>query len=147
MKSLQLVFESVCAQHPSVGPNKPNLKIFEQGIAHLHNTRSLEKKGTQTRLLLHSTMEMLCSIIYIFAALLFATQATGEGGYGLDCSFPIHSRDGILRTDCGDLPSRQAFYDNYMQGCKQVYDEEDCKDTELLRLEMNLRQPQSMVVR
>jgi hypothetical protein len=43
------------------------------------------------------------------------------------------------------LDRRQAFYHDYMEGCYRHYDEESCEESEQDRLEMNERQPQSMV--
>lgn len=61
--------------------------------------------------------------------------------YGVDCSFPIHRE-----LTCGDLlGDRQSIYDHYMQGCRERYSADLCDEGEDMRLEMNLRQPQSMV--
>lgn len=64
--------------------------------------------------------------------------------YGLDCSFPIHS----MELTCGDLlGDRKAFYEDYIEGCRQHYGKKGnrCDITERDRLIMSERQPQSMV--
>jgi hypothetical protein len=64
--------------------------------------------------------------------------------YGVDCSFPIHHTD----FKCGDmLGNRKTVYEVYMQGCRDFYGKRGnrCDSTEKDRLEMSLRQPQSMV--
>ena len=64
--------------------------------------------------------------------------------YGLDCSFPIQSTD----LKCGNLlGDRKAVYEKYMKGCYKEYGKEACDSYEGDRLEMSIRQPQSMVVR
>jgi hypothetical protein len=89
----------------------------------------------------------------IFAQLLFATllsiawpatSAQEPAKYGVDCSFPIHSKE--LR--CGDiLGDRKKVYEDFMQGCRDYYKEkaDRCDVTEDERIEMSIRQPQSMV--
>jgi hypothetical protein len=73
----------------------------------------------------------------------FATASRNDDSYGLDCSFPIHSK----ALSCGDLlGDRQGVYDNFMDGCRNHYGEE-CNYEEDTRIAMNIRQPQSMVVR
>ena len=67
--------------------------------------------------------------------------------YGVDCSFPIHSKD---LTKCGDRfgNDRIKLYEDYMQGCRDFYGAKKgkrCDMNEDERLEMSLRQPQSMV--
>ena len=64
--------------------------------------------------------------------------------YGIDCSFAIFST--TLKEDCGGLTGRQEFYDNYMKGCRTIY-EDYCDFNEEQRLAMSIRQTQSMVVR
>lgn len=65
--------------------------------------------------------------------------------YGVDCSFPVHSKE--LR--CGDrLGDRMKVYQDFMQGCRDYYGKSKgvrCDTTEDDRIEMSVRQPQSMV--
>lgn len=64
--------------------------------------------------------------------------------YGLDCSFPIHSKD----SSCGNLlGDRKTFYEDYIKGCRKFYGKKGsrCDVTEQERLVMSKRQPQSMV--
>jgi prolyl 4-hydroxylase len=42
------------------------------------------------------------------------------------------------------LGDRQAFYNQYMADCIELYNEADCWHNERHRIEMSLRQPQSM---
>ena len=68
--------------------------------------------------------------------------------YGTQCSFAI---TGPKLDGCGTdsdqilVKQRQQFYNDYMNGCYQHYNKNDCIEEELTRLEMNQRQPQSMV--
>lgn len=68
-----------------------------------------------------------------------------DADYGVDCSFPIHSKD----WKCGDLlGARKQFYEDFMQGCRDHYEgsrANRCDTTEDDRIAMILRQPQSMV--
>lgn len=64
--------------------------------------------------------------------------------YGVDCSFPVHSKE--LR--CGNrLGDRKKVYEEFMQGCRDFYGKRAsmCDAIENDRIEMSIRQPQSMV--
>lgn len=79
-----------------------------------------------------------------FTLFMMAASAVLGEDYGLDCSFPIHN----MELSCGDLlGDRKAFYDNFMDGCRQYYGAKGtrCDLTERERLIMSKRQPQSMV--
>ena len=84
--------------------------------------------------------------LFQFAALA-ATLAVIKGqdaDYGVDCSFPIHS----TTWRCGDLlGNREKIYEDFMQGCRTYNGKQAnrCDSTEEQRIEMSLRQPQSMV--
>ena len=88
--------------------------------------------------------------VYLFAilsAIAFVSANDGQGaGYGLDCSFPMHSYE----LSCGDLlGDRKAIYDEFMQGCREKWGEKGatrCDNNEEERLAMIRRQPQSIVV-
>jgi hypothetical protein len=85
---------------------------------------------------------------YVVAVLTVGSLvAADDEGYGVDCSFPIHSTE----SSCGDLlGDRQAVYDEYMQGCRDHWGSKGaarCNANERDRIEMSRRQPQSMVVR
>ena len=70
----------------------------------------------------------------------------GAEDYGLDCSFPIHSQE----SKCGNLlGDRKKFYNDFMKGCRKAFGKKAsrCDITEEDRIAMNVRQPQSMVVR
>jgi len=64
--------------------------------------------------------------------------------YGTQCSFGITSPtlDGCVPTL---LQERQTFYNHYMKGCYDHYNYQMCQAEEVSRLEMNQRQPQSMI--
>ena len=64
--------------------------------------------------------------------------------YGTQCSFGITSPtlDGCVPTL---LQERQLFYNHYMEGCYDHYNYQMCQAEEVSRLEMNQRQPQSMI--
>lgn len=79
----------------------------------------------------------------VVAITLLAASAQAAD-FGVDCSFPIHSKD----FQCGDLlGDRKQFYENFMQGCRDFYGKKGsrCDSTENDRIRMNMRQPQSMV--
>merc|ERR1712151_645954 len=85
--------------------------------------------------------------------------------YGADLSFPMHTAavstnypwlphnkcknnptppdfDGMPLQVLGD---KQSVYEDYVQGCRERYPGAECDNCEKSRIEMNLRQPQSMV--
>lgn len=64
--------------------------------------------------------------------------------YGADVSFPIHHAD----LQDGPLGDRNAIYQDFMKGCREFYGAKGdrCDSSEEDRLEMSLRQSQSMVV-
>jgi hypothetical protein len=74
-----------------------------------------------------------------------AIYARAQADYGVDCSFPIHSKE----FTCGNLlGDRKKVYEDFMDGCRKRYGSKAsrCDSTEDDRIEMSLRQPQSMVV-
>ena len=81
-------------------------------------------------------------IRFLFLSLL-SIQAVLSADYGLDCSFPIHNEE----LSCGDLlGDRKTVYDDFMQGCRDFYGKQGdrCDITEKERIEMSIRQPQSV---
>jgi hypothetical protein len=77
-------------------------------------------------------------------ALLITAVTAQNADYGVDCSFPIHSKE----FKCGNLlGDRKKFYEDFMEGCRKYYGRkaDRCDTTEDDRIEMSLRQPQSMV--
>jgi hypothetical protein len=83
----------------------------------------------------------------IAIAALLAAEVVGQeqADYGVDCSFPIHSKD----LSCGNLlGDRKKVYDDFMEGCRKFYGKKGdrCDSTEDDRIEMSKRQPMSMVV-
>jgi hypothetical protein len=83
-----------------------------------------------------------------------------EGGapdYGVDISFPIHHASVSANFPWQQnrynstqplqvLGDRQSFYDDFLRGCRQK-DGRSCDEAESFRIETNLKQPSSMVVR
>lgn len=86
-------------------------------------------------------LNLLLALITIAVA-----HVQAQASYGVDCSFPVHSKE----FKCGDLlGDRQTFYEQFMEGCRQHYGSKAnrCDITEEDRIAMSVRQPQSMVVR
>jgi hypothetical protein len=74
----------------------------------------------------------------------YVLSAAARSEYGVDCSFPIHSK----QLKCGNLlGDRKSFYEEYMEGCREYYGDraELCDETEDDRIQMNRIQPKSMV--
>jgi prolyl 4-hydroxylase len=73
-----------------------------------------------------------------------AVQESTNVSYGVDCSFPIHRFSLKKHGSCGDLlGDRASFYYKLIKGCRDLFDYR-CADTERDRIEMMVRQPQSM---
>jgi hypothetical protein len=72
--------------------------------------------------------------------------AQDEGHYGVDVSWPMHH--GWTESSKPLSEERRAVYEDYMNGCREKYKAKGtrCDDNEQQRLEMTLRQPQSMRV-
>jgi hypothetical protein len=94
-----------------------------------------------------TTMNVLKHLLILLTACpTLANVEVEDGKVGLDCSFPIHTKE-VGTKNCGGLVGRQQVYEDYMQGCRDHYNGESCDAVEGDRIEMNIRQPQSMVVR
>ena len=77
-----------------------------------------------------------------------ATATVVQGlEYGVDVSFPLHYPD-VLEADKNPLGDRQSFYNDFLNGCVEHFGKQGqrCVQTEADRIEMSLRQPQSMQV-
>ena len=77
-----------------------------------------------------------------------ATATVVQGlEYGVDVSFPMHYPD-VLEADKNPLGDRQSFYNDFLNGCVEHFGKQGqrCVQTEADRIEMSLRQPQSMQV-
>ena len=88
-----------------------------------------------------------CTVSILFLASENTLGVNANADYGVDCSFPIHHEN---QWSCGNLlGNRSAAYHNFMEGCHEYYRSKRqasrCDGTEADRLEMSLRQPQSMV--
>jgi prolyl 4-hydroxylase len=84
---------------------------------------------------------------YVIASLVLAglSVQAQDATYGVDCSFPIHSKE----FQCGNLlGDRKKVYDEFMEGCRDFYGSKGkrCDSVEKDRIAMSVRQPQSMVV-
>lgn len=76
------------------------------------------------------------------------TAQTGGSDYGLDCSWPIHSKERDARCE-SMFPHQMELYEEYLEGCRQKWGEKGavrCDIGEDDRLGMSWRQPRSMVV-
>jgi hypothetical protein len=85
-------------------------------------------------------------------------QEDGGTAYGVDVSFPIHHASVStnfpwLQNSSNQssqplqvLGDRQSFYDDFLRRCRQI-DGRACDEAENFRIETNLKQPASMVVR
>jgi hypothetical protein len=94
-----------------------------------------------------TTMNVLKHLLVLLAACsTLANVEVEDGQMGIDCSFPIHSKK-LGTKNCGGLVGRQQVYEDFMQGCRDRFEGESCDFVEDERIEMNIRQPQSMVVR
>lgn len=110
---------------------------------------------------------MKARIPLLSAYLLIGTLLTNANGYGLDCSFPMHydnvttnypwlphnvdpsipTPDEYKNMPIQPLGNRQDLYSDMIDGCRQHYGAkaEQCIIHERDRVDMNLRQPQSMI--
>ncbi|KAL7567033.1 hypothetical protein ACA910_019956 [Epithemia clementina (nom. ined.)] len=98
--------------------------------------------------MLFHTLSSLTTVL--IASSLFGTtdgdSSVLVADYGVDCTFPIHSKELKCGARFGD--DREQVYEHYMQGCRDHYSGKKairCDTTEYERIEMSLRQPQSMV--
>lgn len=112
--------------------------------------------------------------IFIFSTLVVASiqgedPCGGNYTYGVDVSFPMHSKSRKVSNNYPWLPhnqdpsiptppeyegmpvqcmgNKQAYYDRMIQGCMETYSEKAsrCLETETDRIHMSLRQPKGMV--
>eukprot|EP00980_Cylindrotheca_fusiformis_P021174 scaffold8136_cov127-Cylindrotheca_fusiformis.AAC.14 len=117
----------------------PNRHIGRFGIRFAVLTNSLQSQKQTTIMIFHH---------FLFFAVLgmaAAPSANAQGDYGLDCSWPIHSTD----MKCGNLlGDRKKVYEEYLQGCREKWGAKGarrCDEAEAGRLDMSIKQPQSMV--
>lgn len=80
----------------------------------------------------------------VASLLVAATLVAAQAEYGVDVSFPVHR----LQLKDGPLGNRKPLYEDFMEGCRKHYGRKGgrCDDGERDRVEMSLRQAQSMVV-
>jgi len=74
-----------------------------------------------------------------------AQSGVAVNDYGVDCTFPIHSKE--FRCDHQFADDRKQAYLDFMQGCREHYSSKGarrCDTTEEDRINMSIRQPQSM---
>lgn len=79
----------------------------------------------------------------VLASSLASAQYVND--YGVDCTFPIHSKE--FRCDHVFADDRKQAYEDFMAGCREHYGRKGnrCDSTEDDRITMSIRQPQSMV--
>lgn len=130
-------------------------------------TIKLEKsnKSTSSMYGAASSFARSVTLAVTLAAFAFYSSTTSaglvqEGGaqdYGVDISFPIHHASvsanfpWLQNSHNSTQPlqvlgDRQSFYDDFLRGCRQK-DGRSCDEAESFRIETNLKQPSSMVVR
>jgi hypothetical protein len=99
-----------------------------------------------------------------------ASRTHGQGDYGVDVSFPIHhlkvsenyawlphnvdpahnpTPKQLVDVAVNPMPARQEMYDDFISSCEKAFGTKGsrCRSTEQDRIDMSLRQPQSMQVR
>ena len=81
------------------------------------------------------TATFVLSLVILLA---ISTQAQ-DADYGVDCSFPIHSKE----WKCDDLlGDRKKIYEDFMQGCRDHYGggakAQRCDTTEDDRIQMSV---------
>ena len=118
-------------------------QIYFVGRCHRYFLRNTPERRT---CLIHCRqIEMKVRIALCPLFLLSALGSAVEtANYGADVSFPIHHA--VLHD--GPLGNRKAIYQEFMNGCREFYGVKGnrCDISEDDRLEMSLRQCQSMVV-
>lgn len=93
-------------------------------------------------------VSITCIVLLLFiSSSRHRVGVSANADYGVDCSFPIHHPN---HWSCGDLlGNRSQIYHHFMEGCHEYYRSKKqasrCDGTEADRLEMSVRQPQSMV--
>jgi hypothetical protein len=84
------------------------------------------------------------ALVLALAAFLPAASLAQDADYGVDCSFPIHSKE----WKCGDLlGDRKKFYEDFMQSCRDHYGVvkgHRCDFNENDRLEMSVSLQQTV---
>lgn len=77
----------------------------------------------------------------------WAVDPDGNLEYGVDVSFPMHHSK-VLAAPKNPLGDKQKAYEEFIQGCVEKFGSRGnrCMATEQDRVEMSLRQPQSMQV-
>jgi len=86
---------------------------------------------------------VLTTILVVAHLLPLVPLATAQSTYGVDISFPQHHA--TIPTS-SSLPGRQDFYDHFLETCRSHNTKpEICDENEVDRIDMNIRQPQSMV--
>ena len=98
---------------------------------------------------------VLTTILVVATRLLpLVTLATAQLTYGVDISFPQHHATIQSSSSTSQpsspllvlLPGRQDFYDHFLETCRSHNTKpEICDENEVDRIDMNIRQPQSMV--
>mmetsp|Transcript_6624 Transcript_6624/g.19438 ORF Transcript_6624/g.19438 Transcript_6624/m.19438 type:complete len:472 (+) Transcript_6624:95-1510(+) len=71
-----------------------------------------------------------------------ATDENVSVSYGFDCSFAVMTDK--FPHDCG-LGDKKSFYQEYMDGCREMFGEDDCNNGDFTRRLKNARQPASLL--
>lgn len=94
---------------------------------------------------------VLTTILVVALFLPLVPLATAQSTYGVDISFPQHHATILSSATSSSLPplllpGRQDFYDHFLETCRSHNTKpEICDENEVDRIDMNIRQPQSMV--
>lgn len=86
------------------------------------------------------------ALAYLASSVSAQQEGIAVNDYGVDCSFPVHSFE--FRCDHPFADDRKQAYEDFMAGCRDYYGPKKgdrCGATEADRIEMSVRQPQSMV--
>lgn len=103
------------------------------------------------------TLILLSSFDFKRAVQAGLVNEDGPSAYGVDISFPIHHASvstnfpWLENNHNGSQPlqvlgDKQSFYEDFLRSCRQK-DGLSCDEAENFRIETNLNQPPSMVVR
>jgi hypothetical protein len=94
----------------------------------------------------HVALRFAVAMILLTNLSHYVVGVEDEGKYGVDVSFPIHHHWTESSTPLNE--ERKVVYENFMEGCRKKYGRRGklCDETENDRIQMSLRQPQSMVV-
>ena len=123
---------------------------LRESVAHLQyfdiifhwSAHKIKEDVLNTFVIANNTMKALSAAVVLLASLSYFVVGHEEEGYGVDVSFPMHHEEWTPLNQ-----ERKRIYEEYMQGCRDKYGSKGsrCDQNEKDRIDMTLRQPQSMV--